>query len=149
MSPGEYAVHYSSFEASATPSGPTPYCTVLPSLAAAEAYAREQVAERPSLRCRIYSHEGLVSAPVREIAGPKFKGELDLSPRLRRWLGAGFLIGGLLLVLLDWSADFRLSWPALVGSRLLIPGLVLLATEGLILLNKWQKLRRGEAGSVA
>jgi hypothetical protein len=66
MSPGEYAVHYSSFDSSAPGTGPS--CTILGSLAEAEEYARPQVALKPALRCRIYDHEGFVGPPFSKFA---------------------------------------------------------------------------------
>ena len=143
MLPGEFAVHYSQGQ------GSTPICTVCSTLAEAEAHARDQVTRHPTIRCRIYDHHGFVSAPLLEITGAHFKGELDLSPRLRRWTGFILLGVGIALCALDWSTGFRLSWPALIGSRLLIPGFVLLVTEALIQLHKHQKSlearRRGSA----
>ena len=133
MVPGEFAVHPSSSKAG------TPGCIVFDSLGEAEAYAREQIVQQPFLRCRIYDHHGFVGAPIVEVVGSAYRGDRDLSPRVRRWLGSALFFGGLGLVLLDWSTDFHLSWPALVGSRLLIPGLLLLVTEGLILLHAKQK----------
>ena len=130
MASGEYAVHYSSFEKDTA----QPYCTVFPDLTSAEAHAQQQVQQRPSLRCRIYDHQGFVGAPIREIRGTQFKGEHDLTPRIRRWLGSIFFFGGLILIGFDWSTDFRLSWPGLIGSRLIIPGLLLLFTEAMIAL---------------
>ena len=112
---------------------------VCDSLPGAEDYARQQIEQTPTLRCRIYDHQGFVGAPVQEIAGANFKGERDLSPRVRRWLGVLLLGVGLALCALDWSTGFRLSWPALVGSRLLIPGTILVVTEALILLHAHQK----------
>jgi hypothetical protein len=64
MSPGEYAVHYSSFDSSAPGTGPS--CTILGSLADAEEYAKAQVALKPGLRCRIYDHRGFVGPPILE-----------------------------------------------------------------------------------
>ncbi len=144
MAPEEYAVHYSVLpEDTGVPS-----CTVCDSLHGAEAHAREQVALHPGLRCRIYGRDGFVGAPVLEIVGSRFKGESDLSPRLRRWSGGALLFGGAVLVGVDWSTGFRLSWPGLIGSRLLIPGFALLVTEALLLVHAKQKrldLRRLEA----
>jgi hypothetical protein len=140
MIPGEYAVHYSSFESS--PAG-GPYCTVFGSLGEAEAFARQQVAERPDLRCMIYDHQGLIGPPLKEIRGAKYKGSGDISPRFRRWVGSVFFFVGLGLILLDWSNDFRLSWPALIGVRMLIPGVILLVTEASILLYARIESRRG------
>ena len=129
MSPGEYAVHYSAFpEGSATQ-----YCTVFCNLPDAETYAAQQVAENPTLRCTIYDHQGLIGPPLRDLRGPKYKGDGDLSPRLRRWLGSVLFFGGLALFLYDWNNDFRLLWPSTVGVRMIIPGLILLVTEAIIL----------------
>jgi hypothetical protein len=140
MIPGEYAVHYSSFE-SAPADGP--YCMVFGSLGEAEAFARQQVAERPDLRCLIYDHQGLIGPPLKEIRGAKYKGNGDISPRFRRWVGSVLFFGGLGLVLLDWSNDFRLSWPAMIGVRMLIPGVILLVTEAAILVYARIESRRG------
>ena len=129
MVSGEYAVHESSSE------GTLPVCTVLPSLADAEAYAGDRVQQQKTLRTRIYDHQGFIGAPLREFRGAQFKGERDFSPRVRRWLGAAFLLVGSVMVLVDWSTDFRLTWPGVIGSRLLIPGALLFITEGLILLQ--------------
>ena len=140
MIPGEYAVHYSSFE-SAPAHGP--FCTIFGSLREAEIFARQQVAERPDLRCTIYDHQGLIGPPLKEIRGAEYKGGGDISPRFRRWVGSVLFFGGLGLILLDWSNDFRLSWPALIGVRMLIPGVILLVTEAAILLYARIESRRG------
>jgi hypothetical protein len=143
MTPGEYAVHYSSFEG---PSNVTPYCTVFDDLKEAEEYAREQVARRPDLRCTIYDHQGLVGAPLRDIRGSDFKGDSDISPRLRRWGGLILFFGGLVLVVIDWSVDFRLTWPGTVGSRMLISGLILLLTDVVFVVNARLARRRATGG---
>src|SRR5215831_8885830 len=78
MTTGEYAVHYSNFDDSP---GRAPFCTVFASLEEAECYAREQVAARPELRCRIYDHEGFVGAPTREFTGAGYRGEGGISAR--------------------------------------------------------------------
>ena len=130
MLPGEYAVHYSSFDA-----GVAPFCTVLEGLDAAEAYAREQVVERPTLRCTIYDHHGLIGAPLRSVEGSAYKAKSDLSPRFRRWVGSILFFGGMLLISLDWSTDFRLSWPAMIGTRMILPGLLLLFIEAMVMLH--------------
>jgi hypothetical protein len=132
MSVGEYAVHYSSFDRSAQGTGPS--CTILGSLADAEEYAKTQVALKPKLRCRIYDHRGFVGPALLEVRGQQYKGENEISPHFRRWFGSALFFGGLVLVFVDWSADFKLTWPATIGVRLLIPGLILLVTElGLVL----------------
>jgi hypothetical protein len=146
MTPGEYAVHYSSFESS---SNVTPYCMVFGDLKEAEEYARQQVLERPALRCTIYDHQGLIGAPLRDIRGSEFKGDSDISPRFRRWGGSVLFFGGLVLVIVDWSVDFRLTWPATIGSRMLIPGLILLLTEAVVVLNARLARRRAASGETS
>jgi hypothetical protein len=136
MTAGEYAVHYSRFEG--VPGTP-PSCTVFSSLAEAEAYAKEYVAQRPTLRCRIYDHQGLTGRPIREFRGNSYKGESELSPRFRRWAGSGLFFGGVILVIVDWIQDFKLSWPAMIGTRVLFPGLILLVTEAVIVLHTKRK----------
>jgi|SRR5882757_1587688 len=142
MTAGEYAVHYSKFD------GFSPVCTVFGALSEAEAYAKEQVVQKPDLRCQIYDHQGFIGAPVREISGSNYKGESSISPRFRRWVGSVLLIGGVILTAIDWSHDFRLSWPAMIGTRMLIPGLVLLVTEAAIIFDKRRKAARAEEKSI-
>jgi len=145
MTAGEYAVHYSKFDSS---SGFSPVCTVFDTLSEAEAYAKEQIAQRPDLRCRIYDHQGFIGAPILEFRGSSYKGDRDLSPRFRRWVGSVLLIGGLILTAIDWSHDFKLSWPAMIGTRILIPGLVLLATEAVIAFDKKRKADHAKEKSI-
>jgi len=134
MLPGEFAVHLSHQR-----SGAALTCVVFDSLAGAEAYAHAQIALDPTLRCRIYDHDGLAKPPARETAGPLYKGESDLSHGFRRWVGGVLFFGGLALVGLDWVHDFEMSWPGLIGSRLIIPGLLLLFTEAMIVLHARRK----------
>ena len=136
MKPGEYAVHYSSFDhAPGTP----PACTIFSSLEEAESYARQETTARPDLRCRIYDHHGFIGAPMREVRGSKFKGDSEISSRFRRWVGSALFLSGSLLILLDWTHDFSLSWPAMIGTRLFFPGLFLLVTEAILMLLARQK----------
>lgn len=128
-------MHYSSF----APSEPVPFCTIFLSFPEAEAYAQEQVSQRPELRCCIYDHNGFIGKPLREFKGSRYKGDRDLSPRFRRWLGSFLFFGGLILTLIDWHADFRLLWPAMLGTRMLIPGMILLVTELVIVIYARQK----------
>jgi hypothetical protein len=145
MTSGEYAVHYSSFEG-----GPDAalFCTVFGSLEESEDHARREIARRPALRCRIYDHEGFARPPVREFTGSKYKEEPGIGPRFRRWGGGVLFFGGLTLTIIDWRSDFELSWPAMIGTRLLFPGLVLLVTDALIVLTeKRKRLRAGVNGA--
>jgi hypothetical protein len=145
MSPGEYSVHPSSFENNAA--GPS--CTIFGSLEDAEEYAQAQVALKPGLRCRIYDHQGFVGAPILEVRGQQYVGERDISPRFRRWAGSLLFFGGLTLTLVDWSVDFKLTWPATIGVRLLIPGVLLLLTEAILTLQSRRKrMQRGAQRSV-
>jgi hypothetical protein len=130
MATGEYAVLYSGIRP--IPPGThavEPSCTVFSSLVEAEVHANQQVAHVPTLRCRIYDPQGLGVQPIREIRGSQYKGESEITPRFRRWAGSILFIGGLALIILDWSHDFNLSWPATIGIRLFPAGLVLLVTE--------------------
>lgn len=152
MADGEFAVLYAGnpippppspddIGSNCVPAG-TPYCLLFPLLNDAENFAAQQVRLCPHLRCRIYDHHGLANPPLREFTGAHFKHESDLSPRLRRWAGSILLFGGMLLFAVDWVADFRYSWPSMVGSRLIPTGLVLLVIEAGILLNRAQQRRR-------
>jgi hypothetical protein len=147
MSPSEYAVLYSSQPVpfphhDGTPAtGPT--CTVFSTLAEAEEHAAQEVALIPTLRCRIYDHHGLAVQPVREIRGSHYKGESEISARFRRWAGSILFFGGLALVVLDWSTDFNLSWPATIGVRMFPVGLVLLVTELVIVITTRRAHRSG------
>jgi hypothetical protein len=147
MTPGEYAVLYSSnqlasVEASEVPK--EPFCTVFSTLDEAEEHAKRQVKLLPTLRCRIYDHQGLANQPVREIRGDEYKAESEISARFRRWCGSILFFGGIALLILDWSVDFRLSWPATIGVRMIPAGLVLLVTDLVIVVEARRKRRRVE-----
>jgi hypothetical protein len=139
MTPGEYAVHYSSF---ADGSGGNPYCTLFADLQAAEAHARQETARRPELRCRIYDDEGLSKPPLSEFKGREYKDEASIGPRFRRWGGGLLFVGGLILTIIDWRSGFELSWPAMIGTRLLAPGLVLLVADAVIVVTERRKRLR-------
>ena len=148
MTSGEYAVLYSGIQP--VPSDnregkPTsgPICTVFSTLAEAEEHATRQVALIPTLRCRIYDHQGLAVQPIREIRGSQYKGESEITARFRRWAGSILFFGGLALVVLDWSTDFNLSWPATIGVRMFPVGLVLLVTELVIVITARRAHRNG------
>jgi len=145
MAENEYAVHYSNFGDSPNAS---PFCTIFSNLAEAETYAKEQIAKRPDLRCRIYDHRGLVGKPIREFKGSSYKGDSDLSPRFRRWVGSVLFFGGLILTIVDWRVDFRFLWPSMLGTRMILPGLLLLLTEAIIVFYaRYKKEHTGEKGT--
>ncbi|MGA7316491.1 MAG: hypothetical protein WBX22_21255 [Silvibacterium sp.] len=139
MTAGEYAVHYSSFE---NGSGAALFCTVFSSLEESEAHARQETERRSELHCRIYDHEGLGRPPVRELSGSGYKEEDGVGPRFRRWGGAVLFFGGLILTIIDWRSDFELSWPAMIGIRLLAPGLVLLVADAVIVFSARRRRSR-------
>lgn len=130
MVPGEYAVHLSTL-----PRDTQPFCLIFLTLAEAEHYAAQQIIDDPSLCCRIYDHNGFIGAPIRDLRGLQYSDNTDISPRFRRWAGSILFFGGLILTLVDWSVDFRFLWPSMLGTRLLLPGAVLLITEIVIFLN--------------
>jgi hypothetical protein len=127
----EFAVHYSSF-----PEGFTgaPYCDVFASAAEAETFAQDYVNDHPQVRCRVYDAHGMVGAPLFEVAGKSYKGESNLS-HFRRWAGSVLFVVGSSLFTVDVLQDYRLMWPSTIGSRMAIPGALLLLTEGLVMLT--------------
>jgi hypothetical protein len=148
MTSTEFAVLYSAIQPAPSdhrdsPSISGPYCTVFTTLAEAEEHAAQQVALRPTLRCRIYDHRGLAIQPIREIRGTQHKGDSEITARFRRWAGSILFFGGLALVILDWSKDFTLSWPPTIGFRILPAGLVLLVTELVIVITARRAHRDG------
>ena len=43
------------------------------------------------------------------------------------------------MIIVDWSVDFRLDWPSIIGNRILIVGLILLFTEAMLALHAKQE----------
>jgi hypothetical protein len=131
MASGEYAVHPSSSDDPKS----TPVCFVFPTLADAEQYAHQQAELHPTVRFRIYDHNGFIGAPIREIRGGQYRDRNEISPRFRRWTGSILFFGGLILTLADWSVDFRFLWPSMLGTRMIMPGAMLLFIEAMIVLH--------------
>jgi len=129
MQPGEYAVHFSASAGEID----AHTCAVLPSLEDAEAYAQQQVAEHPALQCRVFDHHGFIGAPAQEISGKDFRNRNEVSSRFRRWVGSILFVVGTVFFVTDWVADFHYDWPSVLGSRLMIPGFILLVTEALMM----------------
>jgi hypothetical protein len=48
---------------------------------------------------------------------------------------------GSVLTIIDWSVDFRLGWPAMIGTRMALGGLTVLVIEGLVMLHALQVAR--------
>ncbi len=144
MHPGEFAVHFSFFSAS---SGARPFCVVFSAFGEAQAFADQQIAASPALCCGVYDHQGIVGPPLYEARGAQFKDRSGFTPGFRRWTGSILFFAGLVLTFVDWSTGFRLSWPAMLGTRMLIPGLALLVTEAMILIGQRQNRRRADNGA--
>ena len=142
MAPGEFAVLYSSHESSPDNISGAPHCTVFTSLAEAEEYANNEIKRSSTLRCRIYGTAGLGGPPLLEVRGTDYRGESEMSAGFRRWCGSILFFGGLGLILLDWTSDFRLTWPATIGARAMPVGLILLLTEAIILYVNRRKTNR-------
>ena len=119
-----------------------PFCSVFSSLAHAERYACRQTQIHPTLRCRLFDHEGLGKPPLREFRGAAYKGESEITPRIRRWLGGSLFSVGGLLTLIDWRVDFRYMWASTLGTRLMVPGGTLLAVEAAYQINAAYKRRK-------
>lgn len=134
MAADEYAVHFTEFESPEERA--QPYCVVFGSLAEATAFAQAEVARRPRLRCRLYDHQGFIGAPAAEIRGADYKDKVDISPTFRRWGGLGMLVGGGLLYAIDAAGGYRWLWPSMLGSRLAMPGAILVVMEAFILLHR-------------
>src|ERR1700745_1254686 len=86
MTSSEYAVLYSQQPVASHHNGTPaagPSCSVFSTLAEAEEHAAQQVALIPTLRCRIYDHQGLAVQPMREIRGSQYKGASEISARSR------------------------------------------------------------------
>jgi hypothetical protein len=112
---------------------------VFANLPDAVAYAQEQVAREPELRCTIYDHEGFGKPATKDIRGAQFREQDGFPARFRRWVGSILFFGGLILTGIDWHKDFALSWPAKIGTRIIIPGLALLVLEAFIVIEARRK----------
>jgi hypothetical protein len=148
MSPGEYAVLFSGpqplpeGDPEDLMSGREPACVIFTSLAEAEQFAAHSVERDSTIRCRVYDHEGLAHAPVRELRGGAYKGESEITARFRRWCGSILFFGGIGLFAMDWVSGFRMSWPGMLGSRMFPAGLVLLVIELVIVIEARRVKRR-------
>jgi hypothetical protein len=137
MTAGEFAVHYSTFAGRTTFS--EPYCSIFPSLEDAVKYSEAEVRVQPELRCTIYGHEGFAGPPVQDVRGALYQEKDGFSPRYRRWVGSVLFFGGSIMFAADWINDFSLSWPAMIGTRIILPGLALLVAEAVIVFEARRK----------
>jgi hypothetical protein len=147
MARGEYAVLLSGAQPEPggdvhdLASGRQPACVVFSSLTEAEEYCARCIAMDPTQRCRIYDHEGLGHAPLRELRGSAYKGDSEISARFRRWCGSILFFGGIGLFAMDWLSGFSMSWPGMLGARMLPAGLVLLIIEAVIVIEARRQAR--------
>jgi hypothetical protein len=148
MARGEYAVLLSGAQPEPggavddLASGRQPACVVFSSLAEAEEYCARCITADPTQRCRIYDHEGLGHAPVGELRGEGYKGDSEISARFRRWCGSILFFGGIGLFAMDWLSGFSMSWPGMLGARMLPAGLVLLIIEAVIVIEARRRQAR-------
>jgi hypothetical protein len=98
----------------------------------------------PPLAAASMTIMGWVASPSGKSAGSNYKGEEEISPRFRRWWGYGLFFGGMVLLVVDWRADFGLLWPAMFATRMMPIGLLLLVTELVICIEARRKKRREE-----
>lgn len=143
MQEGEFAVLYSDARNGAAktpenqlcrdPNGAT--CTVFESLTEAENYCAAKLAEYPTLRLRIYDHEGLAKPPIRDILRQEYQPKGEMTPRVRRWLGGALLLAGIALGMLEWLSNGSLTWAGVLAVRIGPAGLILVTTELVITLE--------------
>ncbi len=152
MQPGEFAVMLADVRTGSPclPDG-TPVLDVnaapvllFGSFADAELWSKSKVASQPEMRCRIYDRSGMAGQPV-EIRDPRYQRNDGFSRVTSMRIGIGLLGAGLALFAAEFLSDFRLSWAAMIGARLLPVGLLLLVTEAALRLNDWDKRRREAA----
>jgi hypothetical protein len=136
MSPGEHAVHYSSFASD----DQAPYCTVFENLDAAFAYAQHEVQAQPELSCKIYDNRGFGFLPTCEVHGSKYIDKNAITPGFRRWAGSILFFGGLALLVVEFCSGFSLLWPGVFGGHMIFPGVMFLGTEFYLLMTKSKKV---------
>lgn len=95
----------------------------------AEAYAREEVAKEPYLRCSIFDSHGMGAPPLTVIAGAKGADTSFLSSKFRVWAGGICLAVGVALGAAEILSGMSLTWAGMLGSRIGPAGVLLLLTE--------------------
>ena len=120
-------------------------CLIFSNLHDAEAWSRARVQANPELRCRVYDHHGMGGPPPRLFADERYVKHDGFSRSTSLRIGFALVGTGAALCTAEWISDFHLSWAAMVGTRLLPIGLLLLVTEGALRLNDWDRGRRETA----
>ena len=92
----------------------------------AKTFCERAVKEHPSICAEIFDNQGRGKEPLMVIvdASVAEKGELSATSVRKRRLGAVALFyGGVSLVVWDWSKEWDLSWPAVLGFNMIFVGL--------------------------
>ena len=134
LSAGHYAVFLSNANSDvlidgsgAIASGDTSVA-VFDSIEAAEAFAKETVADSREICAAIYDHHGRSGDPLRRVYHEDIQHRFDLQRRARRdsWAG-GCLLGAFVI----WSvvaaklSDMHFLWFYIIGMKLLVLGTIL------------------------
>ena len=95
----------------------------------AKSFCEAQVKRHPSMCAEIFDHEGRAKEPLAVVmdASVAEKGELSASSvRKRRIWAATLFCAGAPLIAYDWSKEWDLIWPAVLGINMTVVGLRLL-----------------------
>lgn len=92
----------------------------------AKSFCEGAVKEHPAICAEIFDHQGRAKEPMLVVvdASVAEKSELSATSVRRRRLWACVLFcGGVSLVVWDWSKEWDLSWPAVLGFNMIFVGL--------------------------
>jgi hypothetical protein len=96
------------------------------SLDEAKRFCEAAVKEHPSICAELFDQQGRAKEPLMVVvdASVAEKGELSAtSVRKRRLWACALFCGGGSLVVWDWSKEWDLSWPAVLGFNMIFVGL--------------------------
>jgi hypothetical protein len=95
----------------------------------ARSFCEAQVKQHPSMCAEIFDHQGRAKEPLLVVVDPSVaeKGELSATSVRKRkiWAIVLFCVGAPLVVY-DWTNDWDLIWPAVLGINMTVVGLRLL-----------------------
>src|ERR1700761_4574703 len=92
----------------------------------AKTFCEAQVKQHPFMCAEIFDHQGRSKEPLAVIVDATVgeKGELSAtSVRKRKLWACALFCGGGSLVVWDWSKEWDLSWPAVLGFNMIFVGL--------------------------
>jgi hypothetical protein len=92
----------------------------------AKYFCEQAVKKTPSICAEIFDHQGRAKAPLLVVMDPSVAEKEELSAssvRQRRVWALTLLCGGAPLIAYDWSKDWDLIWPAVLGFNIIIAGL--------------------------